>query len=100
MTSYAVAILMERYNVPSELINQVKQLYSNPRFYISQNGTKSKVFAKPVSDDFNRYQIQRNQMGQPVALPNDTPVMFEGIAQRDPVVGHDHSMGTGNGGLH
>ena len=21
--------------------------------------------------------------------------MFEGIAQRDPVVGHDHSMGTG-----
>ena len=56
------------------------------------------MFAKPVSDDFNRYQIQRNQMGQPVALPNDTPVMFEGIAQRDPVVGHDHSMGTGTGG--
>ena len=57
------------------------------------------MFAKPVSDDFNRYQIQRNQMGQPVALPNDTPVMFEGIAQRDPVVGHDHSMGTGTWGF-
>ena len=45
---------------------------------------------REVNDDFNRYQIQRNDMGLPLAIPNEVPVVFEGIIARDPLNGHDH----------
>ena len=51
---------------------------------------------RPENDDFKRYQIQRNLMGHPVAIPNDTPVLFEGISRnnRNPILPHDHLKGT------
>ena len=45
---------------------------------------------REVNDDFARYQIQRNDMGLPLAIPNEVPVVFEGIIARDPLNGHDH----------
>ena len=32
---------------------------------------------RPVNDDFNRYQIQQNQMGVPVAISNEQPFAME-----------------------
>ena len=34
---------------------------------------------RPVNDDFNRYQIQQNQMGIPVAISNEQPFAMEVI---------------------
>ena len=47
---------------------------------------------RPVNDDFNRYQIQQNQMGIPVAIKNEQPFSMEIV---DPAVlgslpAHDH----------
>ena len=47
---------------------------------------------RPVNDDFNRYQIQQNMMGLPVAIPNEPP-FIEDVVGANPLgnlPGHDH----------
>ena len=46
---------------------------------------------RPVNDDFNRYQIQQNMMGIPVAIDNEPPFVMEMIGdQLQSISGHDH----------
>ena len=46
---------------------------------------------RPVNDDFNRYQIQQNMMGIPVAIPNEQPFAMEIIGgPLDNLPPHDH----------
>lgn len=46
---------------------------------------------RPVNDDFNRYQIQQNMMGIPVAIDNEQPFAMEVIGGAlENLPPHDH----------